>query len=445
MAIRYFSASTITLTSVALLASTAAATDLWGVYELAVAQDPTFQAEERVLQAERQRIPQARSALLPELNASAGRVRNTDELSAPGQPFIVQGEETFYSDEYDITLTQPLFNRSAYLAYKQSQTLTQVAVFQFDVARQDLILRVARRYFAVLASKDNLGVAAAERKAVARQLELADERLQVGLGTTTDLFEAQARFRLAEAEEISAQNLVEDARQALVEVVGEFPEALLPLKPESPLDPPDPNIMEPWIKRALDNNLEFLISKQNVDVATQELKRQRAGHFPSLDLVVRRNKVDAGGSISGPGSERTSTDALVQLNVPIFAGGGVVARSREAALRLQAAEKRMEAAQRATERGTRAAFLDVTTSVREVQALDQAVTASESALEAKNEGFAAGLETNLDVLDAQRDLFRAKRDFLRARYDYILNWLRLKQVAGTLNEDDLRRVNEWLE
>ncbi len=418
--------------------------DLWAVYEMALGQDPTFQAEERTLEAERQQIPIARAPLLPSVTARAGRIRQRDELSAPDTPFVVQGSETFNSSEYSIQLLQPLFDWQKYSGYQQAQAQTQVAEYQFSVASQDLLLRVARRYFAVLAAQDNLGVAVAERKAVARQLELADERLQVGLGTTTDLFDAQARFSLAQAAEIAAQNLLEDANQALVEVVGEFSEALAPLKAQSPLEAPEPNDVEVWIRMALQNNLEYLISRQQVEVAVNELKRQRAGHYPWVDFIVQHNNVDARGSISGPGSERTSTDALIQLNVPILEGGAVVARAREAGLRLQAAHKREEAARRAVERSTRAAFLDVASSILEVQALDRAVTASESALEAKNEGFAAGLDTNLDVLDAQRDLFRAKRDYLRARYNYILNWLRLKQVQGTLNEGDLRQVNGWL-
>ncbi|MDH3639829.1 MAG: TolC family outer membrane protein, partial [Gammaproteobacteria bacterium] len=401
-------------------------------------------AEERTLAAEQQQIPIARAPLLPQLIARASRVRQRDELSAPGQPFIVQGSETFYSDEYSIQLTQPLFDWQKYTGYKQAQAQTEVAEFEFNVARQELLLRVSRRYFAVLAAQDNLGVAVAERKAVARQLELADERLQVGLGTTTDLFDAQARFSLAEATEISAQNFLHDANQALIEVVGEFSEALTPLKAQTPLEPPDPNDVEAWIRMALENNLEYLISRQVVEVAENELKRQRAGHYPWVDFIVQHNNVDADGSISGPGNERTSTDALIQLNVPILEGGAVVSRAREAGFRLQAAQKRNEAARRAVERSTRATFSDVTSSIRQVQAFDRAVTASESALEAKNEGFAAGLDTNLDVLDAQRDLFRVKRDYLRARYDYILNWLRLKQVQGMLNEEDLRQVNGWL-
>lgn len=418
--------------------------DLWTVYEMALSQDPTFQAEERTLEAERQQIPIARAPLLPRLGASASRTRQRDELSAPDTPFVIQGSETFDSDEYSIQLTQPLFDWQKYTGYQQAQAQTQVAEYQFSVATQDLLLRVSRRYFAVLAAQDNLGVAVAERKAVARQLELADERLQVGLGTTTDLFDAQARFSLAEATEISAQNLLHDANQALIEVVGEFSEALAPLKAQSPLEPPDPNDVETWIGMALENNLEYLISRQQVKVAESELKRQRAGHYPWVDFIVQHNNVDASGSISGPGSERTSTDALIQLNVPILEGGAVVARAREAGLRLQAAHKREEAARRAVERNIRDSFLGVTSSIRQVQALDRAVTASESSLEAKNEGFAAGLDTNLDVLDAQRDLFRAKRDYLRARYDYILNWLRLKQVQGALDEEDLRQVNGWL-
>lgn len=418
---------------------------LWDVYLLAVDNDPTFQADSLTYQAELQKVKQARAPLLPSLSADLAHVRNRDKITAPGQPFIVQGTGYYDTNGYGVSLLQPVYDRAKILVYRQAQSQAKVAGLQFDIAKQSLIVRVTTRYLLVLAAQDNLELAVAERTALSRQLELADERLQVGLGTTTDLYDAEARFRIAEAAEITARSTLADAHQSLAELIGQVPDRLRTLKPDAPLTNPEPDDVQHWIAAALDGNLELAVGRQTADVAEQEIQRQRAGHYPSLDFIVSHEFQDADGSVSGPGRETTYTDAMLQLSIPLVQGGAVVSRTEEARLRYDAALRQVETARRAADRGVRAAFLDVTGSIRQVGALDRAVTASESALEAKQEGFAAGLNTNLEVLDAQRDLFEARRDYLKARYDYILNWLRLKQVVGELTEDDLRRAGTWLQ
>ncbi len=418
---------------------------LWEIYSLAVNHDPTFQADALTYQADLQKVKQARAPLLPSLSADVAYARNRDEIDAPGQPFIVQGSGNFNSDGYSLSLQQPVYDRGKILEYRQAQSQAKVAELQFDIAKQSLIVRVTTRYLLVLAAQDNLEVAVAERTALSRQLELADERLQVGLGTTTDLYQAEARFRVAEAAEVTARSTLADAYQSLAELIGQVPDRLRILRPDAPLTGPEPDDVQYWIASALHGNLELAVGQQNANVAEQEIRRQRAGHYPALDFIVSHEFQDANGSISGPGRETTFTDAILQLSIPLVQGGAVVSRTEEARLRYDVALRQVETARRAADRNVRAAFQDVTGSIRQVGALDRAVTASESAVEGKQEGFAAGLNTNLEVLDAQRDLFEAKRDYLQARYDYILNWLRLKQVVGTLSEEDLQRAGTWLQ
>jgi outer membrane protein len=418
---------------------------LWDVYLLAVSNDPTFQADSLTYQADLQKVKQARAPLLPSLSADVAYVRNRDEVDAPGQPFVVQGSGNYNSDGYSLSLLQPVYDRGKILEYRQAQSQAKVAELQFQIAKQSLIVRVTTRYLLVLAAQDNLELAVAERTALARQLELADERLQVGLGTTTDLYDAEARFRIAEADEITARSTLADANQSLAELIGQVLDRLRVLKPDAPLTSPEPDDVQHWIAAAQAGNLELAASQQTAAVAEQEIGRQRAGHYPSLDFVVSHEYLDANGSISGPGRETTFTDAMLQLSIPLVQGGAVVSRTEEARLRYDAALRQVETARRAADRDVRAAFLDVTGSIRQAGALDRAVTASDSAVEAKQEGFAAGLNTNLEVLDAQRDLFEARRNYLKARYDYILNWLRLKQVVGTLTEADLQRAGTWLQ
>ncbi len=423
----------------------AASMGLWDVYLLAVDNDPTFQADALNYQADLQKVKQARAPLLPSLSADLDYARNRDEVQAPGQPFIIQGSGNYTSDGYGVSLLQPVYDRGKILGYRQAQSQAGVADLQFAIAKQSLIVRVTTRYLLVLAAHDNLEVAVAERTALSRQLELADERLQVGLGTTTDLYQAEARFRVAEAAEITARSDLADAHQSLAELIGLVPGKLRILKSDAPLTGPEPDDVQHWIAAALKGNLELAVGRQNATVAEFEIRRQRAGHYPNLDFIVSHEFEDSHGSISGPGRETTFTDALLRLSIPLVQGGAVVSRTHEARLRHDAAQQQVETARRAAERNVRAAFLDVTGSIRQVGALDRAVTASESAVEGKQEGFAAGLNTNLEVLDAQRDLFEARRDYLKARYDYILNWLRFKEVVGELTEDVLKRAGTWLQ
>jgi outer membrane protein len=212
-----------------------------------------------------------------------------------------------------------------------------------------------------------------------------------------------------------------------------------------PLITPEPADINQWAEKSLTQNFSLLAKRAAAESSSEEIKRQRAGHYPTLDLVGTRSRNDDDGSVTGPGIRTDSTVVGLQLNVPLFQGGLVSSRTEEAAHRYGAAQQDFEATRRATERQARASYLGVTGGAAKVMALTQAIVASESALDAKTQGFAAGINTNLDVLDATRDLYRAKRDLSSARYDYLLNILRLKQAAGTLGESDVVQINGWLQ
>jgi outer membrane protein len=423
--------------------SQAFAEDLVDVYNAAVENDPLFQSQALTLKAEQQGPASARGDLLPDVRLFAARVRRNEELA--GSTTFAAGEATFDSNEYGVSVTQPLFDRQSFLAYEQSKLAAQSAEVDFQDARQQLILRVVDRYLGVLAAQDNLDLAMSERRAIQRQLELARSRLEVGLGTTTDLYDAQARFELAQAQEIRAQQSLEDAHQALWELIGRRAEQLAVLQEDSPLVPPMPDDQSVWVDRAEQNNLALVAAGLNEEIGRREVSRQQARRMPTLNLILGHNVADDDGSISGGDVRQESTEGRLQLEIPIFQGGGITADSRAAVYRYQATQQQTESALRAATRDARSAFLDVTTSAREASALDQAVVASEKALESRQEGFEAGLNTNLDVLDAQRDLFQAKRDYLSARYQYITNRLRLYSVAGELDLEDLETVNSWLQ
>ncbi len=418
------------------------ANDLWSIYELAIQGDPIYRAEQFKSESNLLRVPEARSALLPSFTGTLGRDRIKEDLTTKAE-FFSEGRATYNRDFLNLSLTQSVFDRQRIIGYAQAKDEATLAGIELEEARQDLLLRIATDYFSVLAARDNLDLAQSNKATIAEQLELAEERLAVGLGTMTDLFDAQARFKLAEADEIRSQVLLEDARQALAQLIGQPPGELRALRPETPLEPPQGDI-EAWVLRALAENTGVLVSSQLAEIARKEIDRRRAGHLPVVDFLVDQRFNEADGSLAGPGSDFDRTDIILQLSVPFYRGGRVSTETRQAALLYSATLENLENSKRTAERATRLAYNDVATDVPRVLALEQAVIASDSAVEAKREGFAAGLETNIDVLDAQRDLLRAQRDYLLSRYDYILNVLRLEQAVGALSEDDIQRINGWL-
>ncbi len=424
----------------------ARAEDLLAVYNLARENDPKFHVAQSVYLAEREKLPQARAGLMPTLNARAARDRNnyetlTDSLIV-GRP---SAQFEYSSSEYSLSLSQPVYNAAVFSGFSQAKAEVRRAEAGYAAAGQDLILRVVQAYLEALLTQDSLEFTRVEKLAIQRQLESSEVRLKVGLTTITDVYDARARFEIAAAQETEAENASHDKHEALRELTGRSPESLARVGANMLLAAPEPADINQWIEKSLTQNYSLLAKRAAAESASEEIKRQRAGHYPTLDLVGTRTRNDADGSITGPGIRADNTVVGLQLNVPLFQGGIVSSRTEEAAHRYDAAQQEFEATRRATERAARAAYLGVTGGTEKVTALSQAVVAGESALEAKTQGFAAGINTNLDVLDATRDLYRAKRDLSSARYDYLLNLLHLKQAAGTLGENDLVQINGWLQ
>jgi outer membrane protein len=422
------------------------AEDLLTVYNLARTNDPKFSAAQSVYMAEREKLPQARAGLMPALSARAERDRNKYETITDS--FIISrpsAQFEYSSSEYSLRLSQPVYNAAVFSGFSQAKAEVRRAEAEYGAAGQDLILRVAQAYLETLLAEDNLEFARAEKASIQRQLDAAEARLKVGLATITDVHDAKARFEVSVSQETEAENTLQDKRESLRELTGRSPELLARVDNSMPLITPEPADINQWVDKSLTQNFSLLAKRAAAESSNEEIKRQRAGHYPTLDLVGMRTRNDDDGSISGPGIRADSTVVGLQLNVPLFQGGLVSSRTEEAAYRYSAAQQDFEGTRRATERQARASYLGVTGGAAKVMALTQAIVASESALDAKTQGFAAGINTNLDVLDATRDLYRAKRDLSSARHEYLLNLLRLKQAAGTLSESDLAQINEWLQ
>lgn len=427
------------------LASTASAETLMEVYELARKNDPKYRAVRAESQAAGTAIDQARAGFLPTVRYEIDRTETRQRVVRSQNPIFGAGVTNFPTDNDTLTINQPIFRKEYIERLVQAKAVVRQAEYTLLASEQDLLLRATAAYLVVLAATDSLALAKAERDAVGKALDLARERLRMGLGTIVNQHDAAARYAVTQAREIEAHNRLRDARQGLREITGRLIENYQALREEFPLQIPEPAIIERWIESALDKNLALRARREAVEVARQEVERQRAGHWPSINLLVSHNRRDAGSTLFGGGSEVETTDVTLRFTVPIFEGGLTSAVTREAAFRYQKTLEELEQESRSIERTTRAAYEATLSGVELVRALKQSVDSQESALRAKEEGHRSGLLTLLPVLDAQRDLYLARRDHAQSRYDYLFNRLRLKQAAGTLSEADLVSIDAALQ
>ncbi len=417
------------------------AVNLEEILALALVNDPQVNQAEAAYNAALESRPQARANFLPNINLNA----NTTDNSQDRQFDIGQfgGNEDFNSHGYTLNLTQPVYNRDAIIQRRQTDAIVGEAEANFAGAKQELIVRVAERYFDVLAAQDNVTFAKAERKAIARQLDQTNERFDVGLIPITDVHEAQASYDLSIADGIDADNTLLSAYEGLREVTGNYHGVLAALIANTPLPSPDPDNIERWVEVALNENLNVQATQFASENLRHAIDRAKSGHYATVDIVASQsNNVSGGGSLGG--SEIDSTALSLQFNVPLYQGGRIRSQTREALARLNEASQQLEQQRRSTVRQVRESYLGVLASISRINALKQAEKSSQSALQANEVGLEVGTRTTVDVLDARRILFRAKRDRARARYDYILNTLRLKQAAGALTNNDIREVNRWL-
>ncbi len=425
-----------------LLAPGVRAGDLLQTYRDALANDSQFAASRAQLDAGREKIPQGRAGLLPTIGLSANSNWNDVEVKRPAAT-----DSRYNSNGYVLQLTQPLFRWQNVVAYNQSKLQVAQSEAVFEQARQDLILRVAQAYFDVLLAQDTLTVAQGQKKAIAEQLEQAKRNFEVGTSTIVDTHEAQSRFDLSVAQEIAAQSDLEVKRQALRQVVGKETEALKALKSTVQISRPQPDDIQQWMSAAEQNSYSVQAQQAGLEIATREIDRQRAGHYPTVDLVASRNhsKGLGSGGISLGTSETDSNVIGVQVAVPLYQGGLVSSREREAAALKQKAASDLDSARRAAALAASQAYLGVSSGAAQVKALEAALVSSQSALDSNKLGYEVGVRINIDVLNAQQQLYTTRRDLFKARYDTLLAQLRLKAAAGSLGEDDVQQINALLE
>lgn len=439
----------------------ASAEDLMQMYDLARTSDPTVAAAEAQALSIEEGVDQATSQLLPQI---AGSFDYTDShgSSQSTTPQVVNGQLQYFPNSSHSsgkgtnlrgTLTQSIFDYSRWTSRKAAKELALRGDQTYVAAQQDLLIRVATNYFAVLTAEDSLTFSEAEEKALARQLDQAQQRYEVGLSAITDVNEAKAQHDSAVAGVITARNALDDAREALREIVGKDFGDLKRLREELPMNPPTPNDAQAWVDVAVAQNPTLLAQEHNVGAAKANVRTAYAGHLPTLSgqlSYVNSPSWSDGSSNLSPevrhfNSQNSDTAITLTLNVPIFTGGYTQSKVRQAIHDRDAAEDNLEAQRRATVRATRNNFRAVIAGISAVEARKQAVVSARSALEATQAGFEVGTRTIVDVLLSQQQLFQAQRDYSQARHDFVLNGLRLRQSAGTIEPKDLQGVNALLE
>jgi outer membrane protein len=422
--------------------------DLLQVFRDAQVQDPTLGAARSQWAATQEAVPQARAGLLPNVNLAANTQYNDVDFTIRGDQGSGSATRRYNSNGAGVSASQPLFRAQNYLAYKEAQVQVTQADFVLASAQIDLIQRVAQAYFDVLLAQDNVTLAGAQKAAISENLAQAKRNFEVGTATITDTNDAQARYDQTVALEISAQNDLEIRRRALQAIIGTLPEYLKPLRDAIPLGTPEPTNIDDWAARAERQNFAVLTSQAALDIAEHEIDRNRAAHLPTVDVVASYNDQSAGAvSVNlGPPTPFTQKTTVigVQLNMPLYTGGLVNSRVRQALSLRDQARQNLELNRRTAAQTARTAYLGVVNGVAQVKALEQAVVSAQTALDSAQLGMEVGVRTNLDVLNSTQQLYSARRDLYQARYNYLLSTLRLRGAVGELSDEHVEQINRLL-
>lgn len=409
--------------------------NLMETYKLALENDPVLQAAQARYRAQKEVVPQAIALFFPQISA-----QGSDSGINSGQPPFAR----YNTQAYTINLTQPLIHIELFSQLTQAEQLKQQALATLLAADQDLMIRTSERYFAVLGANDNLFFTTSQRKAFFKQWEQAKHRFEVGLVAITDVLEAKAGYDNAIAQEIAAQNRLRDRYEELRELIGTIVNAIKGVNQEKkfPLLPPNPQNQESWVYAANCYNLEIQIDQAAANAAKANIKTQMSGHLPTLDLSMQAGVIKP----QPPALKEFFPNQVITLtaNFPLFQGGAVMSRTRQAQAQYTEALKNVEHRRRIVDSDVRQRYRGILTGISEVNALAESVISNKSALESIRAGYAAGTRTLVDVLNAESKLLSVERDYALARYFYLLEGLRLKRSAGILKCEDLQSVNQFL-
>jgi outer membrane protein len=426
----------------------ARAEDLLQVYRDALLSDPTLANARATWEATQENVPQARAGLLPTLNLAAlanwqdyYQTLHTDPRTRFSQRFPTAG--------YTVSAAQPLYRPQNSINFDEAKQQATQADYVLGSVQQDLIVRVAQAYFNILLAQFTIELTESQKAAVSENLAQAKRNFEVGTATITDTNDAQAKYDQVVAQEISVRNDLENAIAALRAIIGRSPKDLRRFDGAFQPEDPTPNVLDSWIDKSLRDNFQVRIAQSNFEIAKLEVDRQRAGHYPTLDLVASFNQNYAGGGASTALASNFSTDYRlgvvgVQFNLPIYQGGLVDSRVRQAIANQEGSRQNLEGAKRSAQLLAQTSFAGVTNGVAQVKALQQAVKSAQVSYDSNKLGLEVGVRTNLDVLNQQQQVYQTRFNLAQAYYNFIINNLKLKQAAGTLNDADIEQINRDL-
>lgn len=422
--------------------------NLLDVYNMALKNDAQLAAARASMKATQETVNQSRATLLPTLGLSA----NT-QYNKVARDYVSGGDnkDNYNSHGWGATLSQPLFNMNSWFTYEQARSLGDQASVVFANAQQQLILRVAESYFNVLRSEDSLMTAKAQERALKQQMDQAQERYNVGLIAETDVLDARAAYDNARVARIQAENQVFISYEQLRTIVNQDVTDIAHLEKAMPVVAPTPENPEEWVNTALANNLGLKATREGLTASESKVKASKSGYAPTVNAFASynyssSNSENSRGSVNGLtySGDGNQTVVGVQVDLPIFSGGSTTAVTRQAGYQLEEAQKNYDQQLRDTNANTRSLLRTATSDVDRVHASCQVILSSESALKATQSGYEVGTRSITDVLDAQQQLYSSISNYQNTRYDFIVNTLKLKQVAGTLSPVDLEALNQWM-
>lgn len=445
-----------------MLSAPALADTLVDIYELALENDALLKSRVAQYNADIELEKLALAPLLPQARAGYTVTDSETETTSPNL-FVDEGGglntidvtsvRDTDTDGYDVSLSQTLFDLSAWFSWRAGKETTQQARATLSAAQQDLIVRVVQSYFGVLRAQDNLRASQAQERALERQLEQTRQRFEVGLIAITDVYEAEAARDFAQVTRIVDENNVAVAKENLSVLTGQTPGPLYVLGESFDPRAPEPADRSEWVDFALENNNQLAAARFAEEAARQNATAFKMGHAPKVTASYRYQDTETTGTIVqdrnspflfDPDSEQNNETWQIRLDVPLFAGGAISANRRRAAEQFNAARESRINLTRTTVTQARSLHMTVMSDVSRVMARKQSIVSSQSALDATQAGYEVGTRNIVDVLNAQNKLFGAQRDYANSRYDFVINSLRLKEVAGTLSPEDIAKLEGFL-
>lgn len=406
-------------------------------YELALRNNATLAAASADNAASQERTLQARAALLPRAEARADIGYNKHNTQYEGPTPFRGGKFDFTNRGWSVELRQTIYNKANHEALGQASVVVTQADTVLALAKQQLTLDVIQSYFALLLAQEAVELAVIEQESAAEQFARAKRGFDLGAATITDLNETQAGFDISRSREIVARNELAIARQSLARVIGQEPRDIASLSKSVELNPPLPQVMEHWVDKARKQNLQVLSAELAVDIASQEIDRQRGFAYPSLEAFARYDDRSDSSSNLGVGIDSSEASVGLEAKIPLYAGGIVGTQVRQVTALRQRAWHQLDDARQQAALQAQIAFLSLNSDILRIQALQQSQISSENSLKSTQRGFELGLRTGIDVLNARQGLFAARRDLASARYSFLLNNLKLQAAVGDLTEQDL--------